>query len=145
MRTKTTMIRTPLCLLAAGALVLFGSGAGATPLACADPCNITASASTGFVLPVTEVPSGDLVIWTSGDGGPHPISGTVGDCFFAAIGGTTPGTATFTVTNGTLTATSGLGTGEPCKTAVPLPTGQFVLHYGCNLHPWMHGLLVIDP
>ena len=151
------MMKRLLTVLALAALAAGPIGAHASPIACANPCTVLASIE-GYVAPVVDVTSGSAVQWQGLDGDvAHPTaeatsSDTDAPCFlFPASNIRSPVPINFTITNGTLTATepfinsqypSGTNT---CLTARALPDGSFTLQFHCLLHPWMYGLIRVEP
>lgn len=134
------------------ASVLGGPSASGGPLSCADPCEITAF-QAGYILPLTEIATGGQVLWSTTESS-HPTSNSpfASDrCFVVPVGSSVvPVPVQFDVAGGTVQATTAPGTPKqsgpvPCGNAIALPAGGFVLPFGCLLHPWMHGALLVSP
>ncbi|MHB1261529.1 MAG: cupredoxin domain-containing protein [Thermoplasmatota archaeon] len=136
--------------LALATLVLcLGTAQGiAPPTSCGGTCTITA-ASTGYMMPVTTVASGEDVVWHSTDVShvQRETSTPVGSpaaCFNVNAPGSGDSAAvTFAISGGALEATVG-STTTTCANAVEAG-GNFVVPYHCTLHPTMRGVLVVTP
>lgn len=131
-------------VLTAFALLLSAGAVPATPLACADPCEIAAS-DMGYVPPLAETASGTTLRWSTPDHTHAQVdTGRADACLGSVASPGAPGTATFVIRDGALFATSELGQELPCGNAVALPGGSFALPYRCALHPTMQGTLVVS-
>lgn len=135
---KTTLVCIALALVSLAAL----APAHATPLACADPCVVSAN-GVGYLPPVVELASGSSIAWISTDVTHVNAEGTgiggADTCFVATYGTTAPSApVTFAATGSGL-----LADGEPCPTATALPTGGYAMAYYCVLHPLMRGALLV--
>ena len=136
--------------LAAFLLATVVPAAGATPLACADPCIIQAS-NAGYRLPITEVRSGTWVKWESVDTA-HPTSDSTDPntrCFLESAGSPL-GTnfVRFDIVDGVVHATTAPETASErtarCAGAVALPDGSFALAYRCMIHAYLAGGIRVE-
>lgn len=129
-------------ILLLGAALLALPLIAATPLACRDPCEVTAT-SAGYVAPVVEVVDGGSVAWRSIDVG-H-VQAATDYCFVQnANGFSEPEAVRFDLVDGGVSATIAGETLE-CADAVVLDDGTALLPYHCALHPTMRGVVVVSP
>lgn len=137
--------RTLIAALVAGAMLPAGGGGAraALPIACADPCTVSASAVSGYTPAVVDLASGTSVLWTATDSS-HPTTEYAGrgePCFFAVASATPPASPVkFDLAGGVVTAN-----GTPCTGAAVLPDGSALVSYHCLLHPNMNGVLRVEP
>lgn len=137
--------------VAAMLLALAPTAASAAPHACADPCTVQITEAT-YALPVLEIGSGTTVTWVASSES-HPTSDSLSSsirCYLAAAGaGVTPVGVRFDIVGGGVVATGPGNRDEKptrCTSATALgSSGAFAMTFNCLLHPYMHGVMVVDP
>lgn len=129
-------------ILFVGAALLALPLIAATPLACADPCDVTAT-SAGYAAPIVDVIDGGSVVWRSLDVG-H-VQAASDFCFVQnANTFSQPEAVRFDLFAGGVAATIAGETLE-CADAVTLDDGTALLPYHCVLHPTMRGVVMVSP